>query len=156
APFRARVGISDIHPGQYLNEGTLLTTLQGVGESAHVDFTVSQGVAVELRAGDPVEVFSAGRTTPAPAAIVAIDSRVDPAPRNATVRARIDGRAPAPGASVRVRIPVGPTRTAVAIPVSALRKGPGGDHVFVIGTDKEGKSRATVRKVAAGPVLGDE
>src|SRR4029079_12022068 len=30
APFRARIGISDVHPGQYLNEGTQLTTLQGV------------------------------------------------------------------------------------------------------------------------------
>ena len=30
APFRARVGIADVHPGQFLNEGTQLTTLQGV------------------------------------------------------------------------------------------------------------------------------
>ncbi|HEX6643052.1 MAG TPA: biotin/lipoyl-binding protein, partial [Gemmatimonadales bacterium] len=29
APFRARVGISDVHPGQYLSEGTELTSLQG-------------------------------------------------------------------------------------------------------------------------------
>ena len=32
APFRARVGIADVHPGQYLNEGTELTTLQGVAD----------------------------------------------------------------------------------------------------------------------------
>jgi membrane fusion protein, multidrug efflux system len=30
APFRARVGIADVHPGQYLNEGTEMTTLQSV------------------------------------------------------------------------------------------------------------------------------
>ena len=29
APFRARVGMADVHPGQYLNEGTQLTTLAG-------------------------------------------------------------------------------------------------------------------------------
>ncbi len=46
APFRARVGIADVHPGQYLTEGTELTTLQGVAEAAHVDFTVAQRVAV--------------------------------------------------------------------------------------------------------------
>ena len=45
APFRARVGISDVHEGQYLNEGTELTTLQGVDDSTYVDFTVSQSVA---------------------------------------------------------------------------------------------------------------
>src|SRR5215471_1966149 len=42
APFRARVGIADVHPGQYLAEGTLLTTLQGVDDAAHVDFSVAQ------------------------------------------------------------------------------------------------------------------
>src|SRR5207247_7453843 len=41
APFRARVGISDVHPGQYLNEGTELTTLQGVDAAANVDFAVA-------------------------------------------------------------------------------------------------------------------
>ena len=156
APFRARVGIADIHPGQYLNEGTQLTTLQGVDEAANVDFTVAQAIAAELRPGDSVEVFAVGRPAPVTAKIAAIDSRVDPSTRSATVRARIDGHAPAPGASVRVRVPVGPSRTAVSIPVSALRKGPGGDHVFVITTDKDGKSRAAARKVEAGPVLGDE
>ena len=44
AAFRARVGISDVHPGQYLSEGTYLTSLQGVDQSAYVDFAaVSDG-----------------------------------------------------------------------------------------------------------------
>src|SRR6266496_3174259 len=45
APFRARVGLTDVHPGQYLNEGTELSTLQGVDAAANVDFTVAQAVA---------------------------------------------------------------------------------------------------------------
>ena len=45
APFRARVGLADVHIGQYLNEGTELTTLQGIDQAANVDFTVSQSVA---------------------------------------------------------------------------------------------------------------
>ena len=40
--------------------------------------------------------------------------------------------------------------------MSALRKGPGGDHVFVIAAAKDGQSRAQLRLVKAGPVLGDE
>jgi membrane fusion protein (multidrug efflux system) len=55
-----------------------------------------------------------------------------------------------------VLIPIGPTRDAVVVPVSALRKGPGGDHVFVIAAAKDGKTRAQLRLVKAGPVLGDE
>ncbi len=158
APFRARIGIADVHPGQYLNEGTLLTTLQGVGDAVHVDFTVAQHVAASLREGGSVDVFVAGQARPITARLVALDARIDPTTRNATVRARINGadQAPAPGASVRVQVPVGPSRQAIAIPVSALRKGPGGDQVFVIQPDEHGKTRAHARLVESGAMLGDE
>lgn len=157
APFRARVGISDVHPGQYLNEGTQLTTLQGVDEAAYVDFTVAQQVAAALREGGSVDVFTTNDASPTPAAIVAIDARVDRATRNAVVRARVEdaSRAPAPGASVRVQVPVGAATMAVAIPASALRKGPGGDHVFVLAQDKDGKTRAHVRQVQVDALAGD-
>ncbi|MFB3819663.1 MAG: efflux RND transporter periplasmic adaptor subunit [Candidatus Methylomirabilales bacterium] len=158
APFRARVGLADIHPGQYLNEGSQITTLQGVDEAAHVDFTVPQPVAAALRAGQSVDVFATSDGAPTPARIEALDARIDPATRNATVRARMAaaGEGPRPGASVRVQVPVGPAERAVTIPVSALRKDPGGDHVFVIAPGKDGKPRAHVRPVQAGPMLGDE
>jgi membrane fusion protein (multidrug efflux system) len=156
APFRARVGLSDIHPGQYLNEGTELTTLQGVDAAAHVDFTVAQAVAAELHPGEPVTVFAGEDPRPRTARIVAIDARVDPTTRNATVRARIESHAPAPGAAVRVEVPVGPVTTVVAVPVSALRKGPSGDHVFVIAPDSGGRARAHEQPVRSGPVLDDE
>jgi membrane fusion protein (multidrug efflux system) len=158
APFRARVGMADVHPGQYLEEGALLTTLQGVDDAAHVDFTVAQRVAAGLRVGDSVDVLAGGDASPIPARIVAIDARVDPTTRNAMVRARIHRAAnpPSPGASVSVRVPVGPPRQAVAIPASALRKGPGGDHVFVIAPAKDGKTRAQLRTVQSGPVVDDE
>jgi membrane fusion protein, multidrug efflux system len=158
APFRARIGISDVHPGQYLNEGTELTTLQGVDDGAHVDFTVAQRVAARLQRGGHVDVYADRENRePIAATIQAVDARVDASTRNATVRAKIeDTNAVAPGASVRVQVPIGPEQMAVAVPVSALRKGPGGDHVFVISEDKQGKTRAHVRPVQAGSVLGDD
>jgi membrane fusion protein, multidrug efflux system len=158
ASFRARVGMADLHPGQYLNEGTELTTLQGIDDAVHVDFAVAQQVAAGLREGDSVEVSVAGQSSPISARIVAVDARIDPTTRNATVRARIEGaaNAPSPGSSVRVRVPVGPPRKAVAVPASAMRKGPGGDQVFVIEPDKNGKTRAHLRPVESGAMLGDE
>jgi membrane fusion protein (multidrug efflux system) len=158
APFRARVGLADVHVGQFLESGTELTTLQGVDDAVHVDFAVAQAVAAGLRVGERVRVTTGETSAPIPARIVAIDARVDPDTRNAMVRARIDDadRAPAPGASVRVLVPVGPAQTAVVVPVSALRKGPAGDHVFVLAADTDGKMRAHLRPVTSGPVLGDE
>jgi membrane fusion protein (multidrug efflux system) len=44
----------------------------------------------------------------------------------------------------------------VAIPVSALRKGPGGDQVFVIAPGKDGRTRVTSRPVESSTMFGDE
>ena len=152
------MGLGDIHPGQYLDEGTVLTTLQGIDDTVHVDFAVPQRVAAGLRKGSGVQVVVAGDERPVAGTIAAIDARVDPSTRNAMIRARIDGGAngPAPGASVRVEVPDGPPRQAVAVPVSALRKGPSGDHVYVIARAEDGRMRAHVRTVQSGPVLANE
>lgn len=158
APFRARLGLSDVHPGQYLETGTLLTTVQGVDDAVHVDFAVPQHVAEQLQVGEQVTLLPGLLREEVSAAVVALDARVDPRTRNTLVRARVeDGRVlPGPGASVRVRVPAGAHVAAVAVPVSAVRKGPEGDHVFVVSPDEEGKVRARVRRVRSGPILGDE
>lgn len=157
APFRARVGLSDVHRGQFLEAGALLTTLQGVADAVDIDFSVSQMVASGLASGDAVQVVvGQDAATTFPARVTAVDSRVDPATRNALVRARIErtGGRLTPGASVRVRVPVGAARSVVVVPASGLRRGPAGDHVFVLDEDEAGKTRAHVRLVEAGPVLG--
>jgi membrane fusion protein, multidrug efflux system len=156
APFRARVGLSDVHPGQYLNQGVELTTLQGVSDEVHVDFSVAQSVAAGIQIGSSVEVrTSQGQTSTAK--VVAVDARVDPETRSAKVRARLESGAngPSPGASVRVLLSVGASSQAVVVPVSALRKGPDGDHVWVVETEAGGAERVHERKVETGPVLGE-
>jgi membrane fusion protein, multidrug efflux system len=157
APFRARVGLADVHPGQYLNEGVELTTLQGVSDAVHVDFAVAQRVASGIQVNSDVQIVTADGAAPIAARVVAIDARVDTTTRNATVRARLSGASHAalPGASVRVLVPVGRPSSAVAIPVDALRKGPGGDHVWVIASDDSGTARAHERSIESGPVSGD-
>lgn len=157
APFRARVGIADVHPGQFLEAGALLTTLQGVDDEVNVDFTVPQDIAATLRPGGQVEVVvGEDEALVVPAQIVAVDARVDPVTRNAVVRAQIREALDrlAPGSSVRVRVGVGAELPAVTVPVTALRKGPGGDHVFVL-AEVDGQTRAQMRRVESGPVVGD-
>jgi membrane fusion protein (multidrug efflux system) len=81
------------------------------------------------------------------------------------VRARIDlssqlakdAAHPSPGSSVRVNVLAGPAAKAVAIPATAVRKGPGGDHVFVLAAAApDQKLRAQLRRVQVGATLGDE
>lgn len=157
APFRARVGLSDVHVGQYLEAGSELASLQGVDDAVHIDFQVAQHVASALSIGDVVEVLVAPDAPPLQAQIVALDSQIDARTRNAMLRARLAGpRHPAPGGSVRVRVPVGDPQPVTVVPVSALRKGPAGEHVFVVAKDEQGALRAQQRRVESGPMLGDE
>jgi membrane fusion protein (multidrug efflux system) len=91
------------------------------------------------------------------ARIVALDARIDPETRNATVRARItdSDHALAPGSSVRVQLPYGGAVSTISVPASALRKGPAGDHVFVVTADSAGKQRAHARLVRMAALIGD-
>jgi membrane fusion protein (multidrug efflux system) len=157
APFRARVGLNDLQVGQYLDAGSVLTMLQGVDEAVHVDFQVAQQVAAALALGAQVDVFLEGTANALPAKIVAIDAQIDPRTRNALLRAKLEGaHAPAPGGSVRVRVPVGAAEQVTVVPVSALRQGPTGEHVFVLANDAQGSLRAASRRVTSGEVMGDE
>lgn len=163
-PFRARVGLADVHPGQYLNEGTVLTTLQSVDDALHVDFAVPQSVAAGLKPGDRIDVFAGPGGEPIAAKVAALDAKVDPTTRNSTVRARIDlsskgavkTAVPVPGSSVRVSVGVGSASRVVSIPATALRKGPSGDHVFVLAPDAQKQLRAQLRPVKVGASVGDE
>jgi membrane fusion protein (multidrug efflux system) len=157
APFRARVGMVDLHPGQYLEPGTAITTLQGVGEAVHIDFAVTQEAAAALRVGAQIDVGIGGGRT-APAKIVAVDARVEAATRNTWIRALLSGDAPLPqpGASVRVQVPLEAPRDVLVVPINALRRGPGGDHVFVLAETQDGAIRAQLRRVESGAAIGDE
>lgn len=158
APFKARVGLVDLHVGQYLEPGTRITTLQGIDDTVHVDFAVTQDVATRLAVGTAIEVVVAPGSEPVHARIVAVDARVDSTTRNTWIRAELGGvdPQPQPGASVRVRVPVAAPRDVATVPVSALRRGPGGSSVFVLQPDPQGKLRAHERRVVSGAVLGDE
>jgi membrane fusion protein (multidrug efflux system) len=57
---------------------------------------------------------------------------------------------------VRVQVPVGKPQLAVALPASALRKGPEGDHVFVLVADEKGNTRAQARPVRVDAMTGNE
>jgi len=157
APFKAKVGFVDLHVGQYLQPGTEITTLQGIDDALHVDFAVTQEVARHLDVGVPIDVVIAPGSDAVQAEIVALDARVDVETRNTWVRAELRGvqPQPQPGSSVRVRMPVSAPRDVCVVPVSALRRGPAGNSVFVLAPDSFGAMRSHERRVRSGAVLGD-
>lgn len=157
APFHARVGFVDLHVGQYLDAGATVTSLQGTEDAVHVDYAVTQDVATHLTVGSEVEIAVTGQP-PAKAKIVAMDARVDATTRNTSIRALLRGLSPMPqpGASVRVRTPIEAPVEVLVVPVSALRRGSDGDHVFAIAKNEQGALVADMRRVHSASSLGDE
>jgi membrane fusion protein (multidrug efflux system) len=158
APFLARVGITNWQPGAYLDVGTLIVTLQGLDADAYVDFSLPQDSAALVRPGTSIKLSGAavpnGETA---AVIIAEDNSADGTNRAIRFRAVAKGFGDLlrPGTFVDVTVETGKPKSAVMVPLSAVRRSPAGQHVFVL-AEEEGKLRARQRTVETGPVQGGE
>ena len=158
APFRARIGITSLQAGAYLDAGTHIATLQGVDDDTFIDFPLPQESAARLGAGSSVTVGSAmieGGT--AKAVIVAESESVDPSRRTVGFRARATGLGKwlRPGMFVDVSVETSEPMATVLVPLTALRRSAHGENVFVL-TEAEGKLRAQYRVVRTGPTQGSD
>jgi membrane fusion protein, multidrug efflux system len=160
APFAGRVGLRDVHPGQFLAEGTELTTIESVSTDVDVDFRLAQEIAAQLAVGGEITLSGGALERPTAARIIAIDARADEASRNVRVRAEAKGLGTIlkPGAFVDVQVASAAPRKVLAVPLSAVRRAAYGDHVYVIGDPKpkENGSRVAQRFVRTGPVVGKD
>lgn len=158
APFKARVGITNLQPGTYLDAGTLIGRLQGVDDDAYVDFSLPQDHASAIRVGSSVSLTgSAIPNGSAAAKIAAEDDSFDASSRAVRFRAVANGLGGTlrSGTYVDVNVVTSKPQQTVMVPLTALRRSPNGEFVFVI-VEEEGKQRARQRIVQAGPVQDEE
>lgn len=158
APFKSRIGIMNLQPGAYLDVATLIGRLQGIDVDAYVDFALPQDNAVAIHTGTNVAI--AGPGVPggtAVAKIVAEDDSIDSSNRSVRFRAQVAGLGGTlrPGTFVDVTAVTSQPRETVMVPLTAVRRSPTGEHVFVI-VDEQGKLRARQRGVQTGPVQNDD
>lgn len=134
APFSGRLGISRVNPGQYLNVGDQVTSLQTVNP-IYSDFYLPQQALAQLKLSQPVVVKSdafpgkiyKGKVT-------TIEPNVDTSSRNVAVEATIDnGKLElSPGMFVNVEVTVGSPEKFLTLPQSAITFNPYGDIVYVV------------------------
>ncbi len=155
APFKSKVGLFDWHVGQYLPEGSVVTTLQGVEGFAHIDFSVPQHVADYVNIGQSIKLLTTQSTLEAK--VIAMDSQADRVTRSVLVRAKLD-QPPAtlqPNDSVKVVVEYGDAISAVAVPATAIRRTPTGSMVYLAKLDQSNSLRAESRPVALLTASGD-
>ncbi|TAL72822.1 MAG: efflux RND transporter periplasmic adaptor subunit [Burkholderiaceae bacterium] len=152
APFAGRLGITTLQPGQYVNAGTTLVTLQTL-DPIYVNFNLPQqqlnGLAVGQVVNLSVDAFP-GQTYNGK--INAINPVVDPSTRNVQVQATIPNpkRNLLPGMFANVRIDVGAAEERLTLPQAAITYNPYGSTVFVVEKAKADQAKSEKSQSKAG------
>jgi len=133
APFAGRLGISTVNPGQYVNTGDKIVTLQAI-DPLYVDFFLPQQNVVQVGKGQGVTITVDGFADRQFAGEVsAINPTVDSTSRNIQVEATIPNpkKELLPGMFTRVSLQTGGARRYLTLPQSAITFNPYGATVFV-------------------------
>lgn len=168
APFAGRIGITTVNPGQYLNPGDKIVTLQTV-DPIYVDFFVPQKQIAGLTLGQTLALSNDAYAGIAfPGKISAINPRVDPATRNVQVEATIGNpkRQLLPGMFANVSVDIGAKQRYLTLPQTAITYNPYGSTVFVLKPgegkdakkDEKGNPQLLAQQVfvTTGPTRGDQ
>lgn len=134
APFAGRVGITATNPGQYLNPGDKIVTLQAI-DPIYVDFflpqrqvgMVSVGQVIDARSDAYADKVFRGKIT-------AINPKLDTTTRNVQVQATIANpkHLLLPGMFANAIIDVGEKQRYLTLPQTAITYNPYGSIVFIV------------------------
>lgn len=164
APFSGRVGIVTINPGQYVNPGDKLLTLQTI-DPIYVDFTLPQSSAGIIQAGQTIELQTdAFKDLVFLGKITAVSPKVELNTRNIQIEAQISNpeKKLLPGMFANVNINLGDRVELLTLPQTAVTYNPYGSTVFIVKKtdrlDKKGIPVMEAQQVFVTPGLtrGDQ
>jgi len=144
APFSGKLGITTVNPGQYVNPGDKIVTLQTI-DPIYVDFNLPQKSVGSLQIGQVVNVTSDGFAgVTFPGKITAISPKVDTTTRNVMVEATLANpkRQLLPGMFANAAVEVGDKKHYLTLPQTAITYNPYGSTVFVVMTADEAAAAA--------------
>lgn len=165
APFTGRLGISKVNPGQFLNPGDQVVTLQQL-DPIYVDFYLPQQALAQLKIGQNVTVTAdtfPGRQYKGK--ITTINPLVDTSTRNVEVEATVSNPNAdlTPGMFTSVEVQTEKAQNYLTLPQSAITFNPYGDVVYLVKKkanekDKDGKPVYYVNQIfiTVGGTRGDQ
>jgi membrane fusion protein (multidrug efflux system) len=162
APFAGRTGITTVNPGQYVNPGDKVVTLQSI-DTLYIDFNVPQRELSLVKIGADVDVrFDAFPQRPFTAKLTSFSPLIDTATRNVSVEATMKNvqHEVLPGMFARVGLQVGTQEHFVTAPQAAVTYNPYGATVFVVDEAKDASGAAGFKArqvfVTTGRTRGDQ
>jgi membrane fusion protein (multidrug efflux system) len=162
APFAGRIGITAVNPGQYLNPGDKIATLQTF-DPIYIDFNVPQTQLEAIAVGQTVSVSADGLSNQTfKGRVSTIDTRFDPTTRNITVEASVanPGKKLVPGMFARAVVDSGAVLRYLTVPQTAITYNPYGTTVFIALSSKNDKGEEVLTAqqifIKTGPTRGDQ
>jgi membrane fusion protein, multidrug efflux system len=134
APFAGKLGITTVNPGQYVNPGDKIVTLQTM-DPIYVDFYLPQKNLGSLTIGQVVNVATDGFPGILfPGKVNAINPKVDTTTRNILVEATLPNakRQLLPGMFANANVDVGEKKRYLTLPQTAITYNPYGSTVFIL------------------------
>jgi membrane fusion protein (multidrug efflux system) len=160
APFAGRLGISNVNPGQYINPGDSIVTLQQL-DPIYVDFYVPQQSLSRLKVNQSVTLVS--DTFPGKkfkGKITTINPIIDSSTRNVEIEATIENPEfeLVPGAFVTATVDTGNAQRFLTLPQTAITFNPYGDVVYLVQKSDKDKSVLTAQQsfVTEGDTRGEQ
>ncbi len=163
APIAGRVGLRTIDSGNYIGAGDA-TGVAVITQLAPIDvaFSVPQDRVPEIQAsvgsGTKLDAAAFDRTRTKKlddGTFMTLDNQIDVQTGTVKAKARFAnaGATLFPNQFVNVRLLLRSVDGAIVVPVTALRHGPNGDFVYVVGADRTVTIRAVERGVATNDVI---
>jgi membrane fusion protein, multidrug efflux system len=160
APFAGQLGITTVNPGQYLNTGDKVVTLQAL-DPIYVDFKLPQQQLARVSTDQTVTLTTdAFNGVSFVGKINAIDPRVDSSTRNFQAEATLENpdHRLRPGMFARVAVATGGVARYLTLPQTAITYNPYGTTVFIAQSKDRGPGTLVAQQafVTLGPTRGDQ
>ncbi len=158
APFAGKLGITMVNPGQYLNPGDKLVTLQSL-DPVYIDFFVPQQQLPQVALGQKVTVVTdAYKGQSFDGKVTAINPRVEAATRNVQIEATIPNpkKLLLPGMFANAAVGAGEEQRYLTLPQTAITYNPYGDTVFIAKPAPPKEAAGGEQKESKGPGQKDE
>ncbi|HEX5051044.1 MAG TPA: efflux RND transporter periplasmic adaptor subunit [Planctomycetota bacterium] len=158
APFAGRLGLRQVSIGSLVQQSMVIATLDDLSVMK-IDFTIPETWLSAVRVGMPIAAQTdAWPDERFPGQVSALDTRLDPHTRSATVRAQVPNpkRLLRPGMLMKVVVDRGESAS-LQVPEEALMQKGDMHYVFVVGEDDTARQKDVVvgrRRVGRVEVLG--
>ena len=164
APFSGRAGITAVQPGQYMNPGDKVVTLQQL-QPIYANFNLPQQELPKITLGQKVNLsLDAFPNQKLVGKVTALNAVVDTGTRNVLLQATVDNaqKRLLPGMFVHAALEVAGKGRFVTLPQTAITYNPYGSTVFILKPDDkpgaDGKTPLVAQQVfvTTGPTRGDQ